>query len=240
MTRRERKEARLARRLEWAEGRDAKAAALLKRNEPYAGDYTFNTQPGHIPERARAIARDDKAFEHHNMADHHRAKADGIAAQLDRSIFSDDPDAPERLRERIAQEEAKRETFKAANKAYKAGGVDAMRAAVGDAVALEGLQTMRLQPFYKVPYPPYSLTNIGGNIRRLKKRLKEIETRHLAVLVLGEERVREIEAQDAPDEESADDENGPTDAQIEASQRGAGYQRDREAIRATQDERHPE
>lgn len=49
MTRRERMERRLQRRLEWAESRAQKAEALAKQNEPFHADVAFNTQPGHIP-----------------------------------------------------------------------------------------------------------------------------------------------------------------------------------------------
>lgn len=38
----------------------------------------------------------------------------------------------------------------------------------------------------------------------------------------------------------ADDGNGPTDAQTEATLAGGGYQRDRERAKGRQDERNPE
>ena len=53
----------------WAAPRRAKAGAREARNAPYRGDIAFNTQPGHIPERARAIARTEKAWEHSQKAD---------------------------------------------------------------------------------------------------------------------------------------------------------------------------
>ena len=53
----------------WAAGRRQKAGALEARNAPYRGDIAFATQPGHIPERARVIARTDKALEHSQKAD---------------------------------------------------------------------------------------------------------------------------------------------------------------------------
>lgn len=184
MTRRERMERRLARRLEWAQGRASKSAALRKSNEPYRGDHAFNTQPGHIPERARAIARDDKAFEHDNMAAHHLSKADGIEAQLERSIFSDDPDAPERLRERIAGLEAQRARMKAINAQVRKGpGWQARLEAAGinltDHERADLVAVAKYQPYYCTPhgpvFPPYALSNLGGNIARLRKRLAEVE-----------------------------------------------------------------
>ncbi len=47
----------------WAEKRKAAAEATLKRDEVYTTDHAFNTQPGHIPIRARVIAREDRACE---------------------------------------------------------------------------------------------------------------------------------------------------------------------------------
>lgn len=184
MTRRERKEARLARRLEWAEGRDKKAAEAFNKAQIISDGIPFgqpilvghHSEAGHRRDLNRIESGMRQGVESAKMADHHRSKADGIQAQLDHSIFSDDPDAPERLRERIAELEAEREMRKLANRAYKAGGEAAMRTAVSQDIADVGVQTLKFQPYYKMPYPPYSISNIGANIRRLQKRLEEICT----------------------------------------------------------------
>lgn len=63
---------------EWADKRRQKAGALHARNEPFRGDIAFNTQPGYIPERARVIARTEKAWEHSSVA----ARFDGKAHSL--------------------------------------------------------------------------------------------------------------------------------------------------------------
>jgi len=175
MTRRERLEAKAERLRGWAEKRETAAAAVFKAGEPFRGDTAFNTQPGHIPFRARLIAREDRAYESVKKAQGMESRADGIDRALDRSIYSDDPDAPERLAERIAELEAKRDAMKAANAAFKKGGIDAVRAACGDAVALEGARTMQHCHWEKRPFPAYELTNIGANIRRLQKRAEEVK-----------------------------------------------------------------
>src|SRR3990167_4134387 len=105
MNTRERLEAKVERREEWAAGRREKAAVVAHEAERYRGDYAFNTQPGHIPERARLIKREERAYEDSKMADHHDSKAAGLARQLDRSVFSDDADAIARLEARIAENE---------------------------------------------------------------------------------------------------------------------------------------
>ncbi len=129
MTRLERKEARLARRLEWAASRDRKAAAGFSRAASIADGSPFG-QPILVGHHSEGHARRDQAriksgmragVESQDMAAHHRSKAAGIADQLERSIFSDDPDAPERLRERIAVLEADRERMRAVTVKSAAG-----------------------------------------------------------------------------------------------------------------------
>ena len=185
MTRRERKEAKMQRRLDWAKGREDKATVLNQYTDRYRGDIAFNTQPGHIPERARVIRMSDKAHEHAQMAAHHESKAAGIAHQLERSIFTDDRDAPERLRERIAGLEAERERMKAVNAEIKRGEGWEQRLSAAAAPLTERekkllLDVARFQPYYcknGVPvFPPYAFTNLSGNIRRLKGRLVAVDT----------------------------------------------------------------
>ena len=159
MTYRERREARAAKLRGWAEQRETRAAAALATGDQYRGDFAFNTQPGHVPERARLIAREDRAFASLNKAAQMRSRAEGIERQADHAIYSDDEDAVERLEERIAELEAQREHRKTANAAYR----KAHRAELAAMSPYERYQA--------VPYPGYSLSNIGGNISRLRDRL---------------------------------------------------------------------
>lgn len=114
MTYRERRERRAERLRGWAVARQREAGATLDHiHRTYGGDVAFNTQPGHIPERARVIAREDRAFASLRKADGMESRAAGIESQLEHAIYSDDPDAIERLRERIADLEAERAAIKA-------------------------------------------------------------------------------------------------------------------------------
>lgn len=177
MTYRERVEARLARREQWAASRAAKATACNAAGDKYRGDVAFNTQPGHIPERARVIRAQERGFEHSKMAQHHNEKAGGIADQLERSIFSDDDNAIEALEARIAENEAIRDKMKLTNKLYKKGdavglaaiGLDLekIRARLATLGAWEG----------KAPFLPYETTNLGARIRADKQRIEEVRTR---------------------------------------------------------------
>jgi len=199
MTRRERLEAKLEKREQWAAGRRAKAEGLLASTRKYDGDYAFNTQPGHIPERARVIARQDRAFENLKVADHHAEKAGGLAAQLARTTFSDDPDALDQLRARIAEQEAACERKAAWNTAWKRGaaagekkakaagktgaedlliarldgGEQALReAGVSETIILAANTSM--EPGYSWVKAPFDMTHLRAEIRRLKGRVEEV------------------------------------------------------------------
>lgn len=180
MTRRERAIARLARRREWAAGRQQKATACFAQGDPYRGDVAFNTQPGHIPERARVIRAQERGFEHSQMADHHAGKAAGIEAQLENTIFSDDENAVEALRAKIADQRATVEKMKAANKIirkFKAdipGGVAALTAA-----GFSERTAKLFEPDFagRIGFPGFELTNTGANIRRMEARIVDIQQR---------------------------------------------------------------
>ena len=64
---------------EWAEKREQRANATLTNiAEHYTGDIAFNTQPGHIPLRARVIAQEDRSFQSLRKARQMRQKASSL------------------------------------------------------------------------------------------------------------------------------------------------------------------
>lgn len=63
---------------EWAAKREARASATLNSHSEIRHDIAFNTQPGHIPFRARMIAADDRAFESLNVATGFRNRAESL------------------------------------------------------------------------------------------------------------------------------------------------------------------
>lgn len=177
MSYRERRLAKAERLRKWAEKRQTKANAQLNSQPELRHDWAFITQPGHIPERARMNARDDRACESFSKASEMESRAASIEAAADKAIYSDDEDAPDCLRARIAELEAKRERMKATNAAYRKGDV-AYAAFLG--VTLEKAAALRVEiesglSWHRQPYPTYSLTNLGSNIRRQKLRLAQIE-----------------------------------------------------------------
>lgn len=177
MTRRERLENKIDRRLEWARTRESRANHTLNNRPSYASDWAFITQPGHIPSRARLIAQESKAFESLAVAEHHRSAAAGLQDQLDRSIYSDDQNAIEALEARIAEHEAKRARMVQVNKLYRKGDAEGL-AALG--INLETLKTELAAkgPYWgDAPHLPYEMQNLGGRIRADKQRLEQIKAR---------------------------------------------------------------
>lgn len=67
---------------EWADKRIKKASAVFDHNRRYTSDYAFNTQPGHIPLRARIIAQNDRAYESLEKARGMERKAESLSAPV--------------------------------------------------------------------------------------------------------------------------------------------------------------
>jgi len=196
MTTRERKEARIARRLEWAEKRQARGESTLKHALDGLPPMGEPIKIGHHSEkrhRKAFVTADNKlrrGCEDLKMAEHHQSRACGIADQLDRSIYTDDHDALDKMRERIAELEAKRDRYKAQNAAVRkikdktreglAKGLAALveSGAFTVAEAKDLVFSCQCQGAGIVKgWPTYALSNLSGNIARNRKRLPELERR---------------------------------------------------------------
>jgi hypothetical protein len=103
-----------------------------------------------------------------------RAEASVEAAQTNRTISSDDPQAIAKLREKLTAMEHERDTMKAATKL----------AAKDDAEGLKALgyrdeQVYRLlnprETYQRKGHQAWEITNLSGNIRRVKDRIAELE-----------------------------------------------------------------
>ena len=195
MTRRERIAARLAKRQEWAAARERRELEAWNRSRAATEGIPFG-QPilvGHHSEKRHRAAVDrgysaaDKALEHSRMAKHHASKAGGLAAQLDSSIYSDDPDAIEALEAKAVALEAKRDAYKAVNAAYRKAGKPARDDVKGwtkvaeiageslRGLVLDGLRNMVAAHWEKQPFPSYTTSNIGATIRNARKRIETIK-----------------------------------------------------------------
>jgi hypothetical protein len=181
-TTREKREDRRDRRRKWAKSRKAKADAAHQDSANAVAPIPFG-QPilkGHHSQRRheRALEKSRRkatqSVEHSKMADRHEGRADNIERQLEVSIFDDDPDAIERLRERIEQAEQSRNRIKRYNASCRRGQPDLT--ILNDRERDELRSTIQVGfggP--KGQFPGYTLTNLGGRIRGYRKRLERLE-----------------------------------------------------------------
>jgi Domain of unknown function (DUF3560) len=183
-TYRERRERKAKKLRDWADSRDRKADSARDSADRIM-DAIPPGQPilaGHHSEKRhrRDIERLDRAMvasvEHAGKADTFRRRADNIEAAAERAIYSDDHDAVERLRERVAELEAQREWIKRYNATCRKGAPDPailsaeQRAELASCISVWGDVQCKGGRF-----PSYVLTNLGGNISRQRKRLEALE-----------------------------------------------------------------
>lgn len=149
------------------------------------GDHIPFGQPilvGHHSEgrHRRDIAKIDnnmrKSVEASGKADYYADKAKHI--ENDTTIYSDDPEAIVKLKEKIAALEKAQTTMKACNKIVKSKKLDHSEK-IEELVKL-GLKEPNaeelMKPDYcgRIGFASYSLTNNNANINRNKKRLKQL------------------------------------------------------------------
>jgi len=185
MTRRERLERKIERRREWADKAETRSEQLSKQSHDMISIIPMG-QPilvGHHSEkrdrnyRERAWNKMGKAVEQGRLAEHHISKADGLEAQLETSIFSDDPDAVEAIEARIKDNEAKRERMKLVNKLYRKADAEGLKALGIDLEALKLKLAAAGGYWGKAPHLPYEMSNLGGRITADRKRLEAIKHR---------------------------------------------------------------
>jgi Domain of unknown function (DUF3560) len=171
MTYRDRRLARAERLRGWSETNENKSDAKRDAADRISDGIPFG-QPilvGHHSEKRhrRDLAKIESgmraAIELGDKAKSQAQKADNIEAATEGSIYDDDPDAIERLTEKLAALEAKREHMKTVNAEYRR----AHRVELKAMSAYDRSQT--------IPFPQYSLTNLGGNIGRCRERLARLQ-----------------------------------------------------------------
>jgi hypothetical protein len=177
---RARKEARAARLRAAAEKLKAEASTLYARGASYQGDVAFATQPGQDHARARALRAIDKSNRVFREAQRLDALADGIERELRRAIYTDDTDAREALRARIAEVEARHEAMKSFNAAVR-DQPEHFEALVETLPAREREDLERLMRYLpdaaRRGFPGYALSNATAELRRLRGRLADLDHR---------------------------------------------------------------
>lgn len=114
-----------------------------------------------------------KGYELYQKAAYYRNRAE--SANNNHAIFSDDPNATEKLEEKIARLEKRQELMKAANKLVRKND----RAGLLEMGFSETTITKLFTPDFcgRIGFADYEITNNGANIRRLKERLQTVAVR---------------------------------------------------------------
>ena len=178
LTYRERRERKAERLREWAEKREAKGAQAYERATELGQQIPFgqpilvghHSEKGHRAHIRRIDSAMSQAVENSSKAERMKEKADNIERAARQAVYSDDPDAIERLREKLARMEAQREAMKARNAAFRKEHRAELKA-LDSAYARDRA----------MPHQGYELQNLGGNISRTRKRIAELEAKAHAV-----------------------------------------------------------
>lgn len=180
----EKKQARIDRYKEHAENAENKASIRHQAADQTAKRFEGG-QPILIGHHSEAQARRDqekiwghmeKAYEAHKKAEYYEAKAK--AAGNNTAISSDDPDAVPKLKdklERLRQEQSYKKRMNAYYRKHKTC-VGCEGVSVADAAKIDEL--MKTSEARKTaPFPSYHLTNLNANIKRIEKRIEQLEAR---------------------------------------------------------------
>lgn len=192
MTRRERLERKLEKREQWAESARNQAAASHKKvddifsvipmGQPILVDHY--SARGHINAIKKADKAMEKSYEATKRAEEHESKAEGLARQLETSIFSDDADAIEKLEAKIKNLEQLQEEMKEANKILRdKKTTDEQKAEKLKALGLsdESIKQVMEPPahaWWGKGFASFALSNNNAEIRRLKQRIEDIKKRN--------------------------------------------------------------
>lgn len=190
MTYRERRLAKAERLRDWAGSRERKSAAAFGTAERISDGIPFG-QPilvGHHSEKRhrRDLDRIDSGMQngikHARKAENFRSRADNIEAAAERAIYDDDPDAIERLEEKIAKLETEREASKTLNKTHafvgdsrwdrngRAAKIIAKRTGFVTVQYIDGDKETVEVPRAKL-HPVTSTTHVNGILTTTRKRL---------------------------------------------------------------------
>jgi hypothetical protein len=132
-----------------------------------------HSEKGHRRLLDRVHATDRRGYELGKQAEEYERRAQAAASNT--NIYTDDPEAGDKLAARIAELEAEQARMKAINAAFRKG--DAAMAKLGlspETIAQLKARVEKAYSWEKQPYPGYHLTNNSANIRRLKERAARV------------------------------------------------------------------
>jgi hypothetical protein len=148
-------------------------ASVIPLGQPMLSDhYSYGRDRRY---RARIAGAMDRGVEHARTADRMNATAANIEQAAARAIYSDDPDAIDQLRDRLATLEAERARVKAYNATCRKGAPDATLLDEAQREALAGVLRVAAWQCKGGAFPAYHLSNLSGNIKRQRDRLSVLE-----------------------------------------------------------------
>ena len=122
--------------------------------------------------RARIDGKFRKGIALHKKAEELERRAESVGTA---GVSSDDPEAIEKIREKVVKLEASQERMKSANKCVRKNDRVGLAALRFNEKQIETLFTTDFAG--RLGFPDYAITNNGANIRRLKQRIEELEKR---------------------------------------------------------------
>lgn len=135
-----------------------------------------HSEKGDRSYRRKACNAIDKGFEMQKQAAEVAARAESVGTG---GISSDDPEAVEKLKEKLAGLEAEQERMKLVNKVHAAFQKHGEKAfeKVELSEAEKNVIRTYVPPYSweKHPYAPYQMQNNGANIRRIQERIQHLE-----------------------------------------------------------------
>jgi DNA repair exonuclease SbcCD ATPase subunit len=170
MTYRERRLARAEKLRAWADKREQRADAAYERATELASLVPFgqpilighHSEKGHRAHLKRIHSAMDQSCESAAMAQRMTESADQIERQAKHAIYSADPDAIQQLTRKVEALTGERDRMKEANAAYRKEHRTELQA---------------MTPFHRdraIPYPSFTITNLGATIRTAQKRLEAL------------------------------------------------------------------
>jgi len=114
-----------------------------------------------------------KSFEAQEQADYYEKKAETIANS--QAIFSDDPQAIDKLRNKLAGIESAQAYMKATNKYIKKGDKEGFLA-LPFASEERWKELTTPDPMKRIGFPSYAFQNNNAEMRRIKKRIEYLES----------------------------------------------------------------
>ena len=135
-----------------------------------------HSEKGDRAYRKRMNGHYDKAMELSRKADYYEQKAESVGRG---GISSDDPDAIEKLTEKLAKLKTFQEEMKAANRAVSMKDIAKGNAKLHEQGYTDAqIEELRKPDFCgRVGYPDYALSNNNANIHRIEGRIKELQRR---------------------------------------------------------------